>query len=211
MTSACATAVSVQSCHLERIATALESGPGLVEIMATIVVPSLLGIATLVVATLSWRLAQRVHAFEVDAREQNELREKRERRWQFGQLLMSYSSAVVTEWAAAGKVRVINGVRQTDPESHTARARVEAELLRDPGPYARQISDRIRGSFRDVVADRHRGDRSKLAALTTFSNNLAIQSWVRDPTRWALDDEISEQSRLEMLQSLRERGYLDKE
>ncbi|KSU54812.1 hypothetical protein SAMN05216418_1787 [Microbacterium enclense] len=171
----------------------------MVEILTTVVVPSLLGVATLVVAVLSWRLARRVHQFEVGVHEETELHAQRERRYQFGQVMMEYSEAVVTEWVFAGKVMYSDGVISAPPESRTARARVEAELLRAPGPHAGTLLARVRDSFEEDESRQPPENRPRLAALVKMANKLSIESWVQEPNQWAERDEVHQADRIRLM------------
>jgi hypothetical protein len=115
--------------------------------------------------------------------------------------MMDYSEAVITEWVFAGRVMYSDGVISAPPESRTARARVEAELLRAPGPHAETLLARVRDSFEEDEGRQLPENRPRLAALVRMANKLSIESWVQEPDLWAEWDEVHQTDRARLMTS----------
>lgn len=183
-------------CELQRIADALEAQPGWFELLSSVIVPLVLGLATLAVAVLSWRLSIRVHRFEKESGARTEARDARARRAEFGGRLLQYSDVVVDEWAGQGMLGRRDGrLVVLAPDSAPLQREIESELLKEPGDNARLLFECVRDCAQDVAADNHDINRAHFVALLKRSNRYDVEAWVSDPEAWVRRGELDGASR----------------
>lgn len=157
-------------CALEEVSRHLEQQPSWFDWVSLVVVPAVVGMASLAIGFGAWRVARQSHALASQMREENAAARLRAERQEFAEDVSDYIFRAYRERAAD----------QVASSSADKAATLAAKAYAVESPNALRLVAAVQRPFAEAEASS--GDARSEALVARNSAQLTLRFWVKDPS-----------------------------